>query len=294
MYFSRGFRANIETISMLSIPHAAGQVKDFASLKKAYQGYTLSIQPALPQGQMEGIEFNTRLDDLRQYAKTFNEESGLRDIKSSLQVGNLDDAAAKLEAVENVYKKIEARYPELALMLKLTFNTIFSLPSVEAGGGSASSAIGVLWANPRSTWSENDIIEFLVHELAHNLVFLDERRFSHYIDLNAAIQKENWALSAILGRLRPIDKGLHSLIVATEVLLFREKFTGHSGEPYRVHPPSALLKTKALACADSLMHLKNREGLFQPRFIELIEMCQDKIAGLSITKSSAALTLAGR
>lgn len=294
MYFCRGFRANVETISLLSTPHAAGELRDFASLKKAYQGYTVSIQPNLPQGQLEGIEFNTRIEDLRKYAQAFNEESALRDIKSSLQLENLDGAAAKLEVVKSAYQKIEIRYPELALLLKLTFNTIFSLPSVEAGGGSASSTIGVLWANPRSTWSENDVIEFLVHELAHNLVFLDERRFSHYIDLNAAIQEENWALSAILGRLRPIDKGLHSLIVATEVLLFRDTFTGHSGEPYRVHPPSALLKTKALTCADSLMSLKNREGLFQPRFIELIQMCQDKIAGLSIPESTAALALAGR
>jgi hypothetical protein len=284
MYFSSGFRANVETISLLSRPHAAGDFRDFAALKKAYQLYTSSIQPDLPVSRSEDIEFSNDLEDLKAFARSFNEETDLSDIRTSLLLEKFEDAPRKLETARNAYQKMQERYPELGLLFKLAFNTIFSLPSTTSGGGSTSSAIGVLWVNPRATWSENDMIEFLIHELTHNLVFLDERRHSHYVDLKKAVDKENWALSAVLARPRPIDKVVHSLVVATEILLFRDRFTGHDGR-YRVHPPSGLLKEKSLRCAESLLNLKNREELCRPRFSELTLMCREKLESLSLPKS---------
>jgi hypothetical protein len=288
MYFSHGFRANVETISLLSRPYAAEDLRDFAALKKAYQGYTAFIQPGLPVSRSEDIEFNNEPADLKEFARAFNEESELSDIRTSLLLENFQDAPKKLETARSAYRKIQERYPELGLLFKLAFNTMFSLPSVKSGGGSASSAIGVLWVNPRATWSENDVIEFLIHELTHNLVFLDERRHSHYVDLKKAVDKENWALSAVLGRLRPIDKGMHSLVVATEILLFRDKFTGHD-DRYRVHPPSAILREQTLRCAESLLNLKNIAELCRPRFIELALTCKDKLENMSLPKAASCV-----
>lgn len=286
MYFTKGFRENVETISLLSRPHAQGELRDFKALKRAYQNYLASIQPGLPVSRSEDIDFNNDPEDLKEFARAFNEESDLRDIKSSLLLRDFGDAPRKLETARAGYRRIQERYPELGLLFRLAFNTIFSLPSAEAGGGSASSAVGVLWVNPRATWTEVDVVEFLVHELTHNLVFLDERRFSHYVDLKKAVDKENWALSAVLGRLRPIDKGVHSLIVATEILLLRDKHTGHD-DRYRVHPPSDVLREKALRCADSLLSLKNRAELCRPRFIELTLMCRERLESLSLPASPA-------
>ncbi len=286
-----GYRANIETISLLSQPHAeASGLRDFASLKKAYQNYMASIQPHLPQSRLDDIEFNADPADLNRFAAAFNEESNLRDIQYSLMTGDFKDAPEKLQVMKDTYAVIQQRHPELGLLLKLTFNTIFSLPSAEAGGGSASSALGVLWANPRSTWREVDLIEFFVHEMTHNLVFLDERRHTHYVDLQQAIRKENWAQSAVLGKLRPIDKSFHSLLVATELLLFREKITGHD-DAYRVHPPSSVLRESALRCAESLLTLKNRDELYRPRLVELAVLCREKLESLSVPAASATKIL---
>lgn len=290
MYFAKGFRANVETISLLSQPHAEGDLRDFAALKKAYQNYLAFLQPGLPAGRSEDVEFNADSEDLKEFARAFNEKSDLRDIHSSVLLEDRQDAPMKLAAARDAYRKISERYPELGLLFKLTFNTIFSLPSNEAGGGSASSAIGVLWANPRATWTENDLIEFLIHELTHNLVFLDERRHSHYVDLQKAVDRENWAMSAVLGRPRPIDKCVHSLVVGTEILLFREKHTGH-GDRYRVHPPSDVLREKSLRCAESLLGLKNREALCRPRFLELVLMCRETLESLSLPRPGRAAEL---
>lgn len=283
-----GYRANVETISLLSQPHAEGPMRDFASLKKAYQNYMVSIQPHLPQSRFEDIDFNANPEDLKRFAAAFNEESNLRDIQYSLIMGDFKDAPEKLRVMKDTYHVIQERYPELGMLLKLTFNTIFSLPSAEAGGGSASSALGVLWANPRSTWREIDVIEFFVHEMTHNLVFLDERRHTHYVDLQRAIRKENWAQSAVLGKLRPIDKSFHSLLVATEILLFREKMTGHDNS-YRVHPPSAVLRESALRCADSLLGLKNRDELYLPRLVELVELCRERLENLKVPAAKSSV-----
>lgn len=285
MYFSNGFRANVETISLLSQPHAEGELRDFAALKKAYRNYTAFIQPGLPVGRSEDVEFNNDPADLKEFARAFNAETALSDIRNSILLQDSPDAPRKLETARSAYHAMQERYPELALLFKLVFNTIFSLPSVAAGGGTASSAIGVLWVNQRATWTENDVIEFLIHEMTHNLVFLDERRYSHYVDLQKAVSKENWALSAVLGRLRPIDKSVHSLMVATEILLFRDRFTGHDNR-YRVHPPSGMMREKSLRCAESLLGLKNISELCRPRFIELTLMCKDRLENLSLPKSS--------
>jgi len=281
MNFLTGYRANVETISLLSQPHAEGVLRDFASLKAAYQNYTASIQPDLPKSRSEDIEFNNDPRDLEKFAAAFNEESTLRDIACSIQTGDFKDAPEKLRRMEEGYRAIQARHPELGLLLKLTLNTIFALPSAEAGGGSASSGVGVLWANPRATWTEVDIIEFFVHEMTHNLVFLDERRFTHYMDLKMAIAKENWAQSAVLGRLRPIDKAFHSLVVATEILLFRENCTGHD-DRYRVHPPSSVLRESSLRCAESLMSLERRDQLYRPRLVELVRRSRETLESLKV------------
>lgn len=137
MYFSKGFRANVETISLLSQPHAEGDLRDFAALKKAYQSYLAFLQPGLPVGRSADVEFNADPEDLKAFARAFNEKSDLRDIQSSVLLEDRQDAPMKLAGARDAYLAISERYPELGLLFKLAFNTIFSLPSNEAGGGSA-------------------------------------------------------------------------------------------------------------------------------------------------------------
>src|SRR5581483_6992105 len=106
-------------------------------------------------------------------------------------------------------------------------------------GGSTSQAIGVIWANPKVSYTTADIIEILVHELSHHAMFLDELRYTHY-SYSRVPQQSTWARSAILNVARPLDKVLHSIVVAIEVLLFRDGYLGYPVNP-RVHPPTRVM-----------------------------------------------------
>jgi hypothetical protein len=107
-----------------------------------------------------------------------------------------------------------------SVLFNMIVTDILVSPSRLARGGSTSQAIGAIWANPDPTFTINDVMEILVHELTHHTMFLDELRYGHYFYSNV-IDRSSWARSAILKSVRPLDKVLHSIVVAVEVLLFR-------------------------------------------------------------------------
>ena len=97
------------------------------------------------------------------------------------------------------------------------------------------------------------MIEYYVHELTHNLVYLDEECHSHYKDYHQLNLKRNYAFSAIRGQKRRLDLALHSLIVGTELLLLREKKLGHPRVP-GIHPTSETLIT---SCEDTVRSIQS-------------------------------------
>lgn len=172
--------------------------------------------------------------------------------------------------------------PGLARTFTLYIHTLFYQRSNTSGGGSVSSAPGVIWCVPRRTWSQNDISEFLVHDLAHNVLFLDERRFGHYWDHTRLAHNSTFALSAVLRIPRPLDKVFHSLVVANEVLAFRQE----NGEPVSpvVHPPSGELISACEATIASIKAVTANVELVTPRFLEVIGAIENHVesmAGLS-------------
>jgi hypothetical protein len=170
-------------------------------------------------------------------------------------------------------KEINAEFYQL---LNLTINTIFSAPSKLAGGGSTSAAIGCIWVNLRPHWKSEDVLEFLVHETTHNLVFLDELYYSHYSNYAMLSKEENFSWSAILNKQRPLDKVFHSIVVSTEVLLFREHYLGHLDHSC-LHPTTDIMleQTKnSISYRNQKPHLKI---LLTKRANQLLEICQEKI-----------------
>ena len=153
---------------------------------------------------------------------------------------------------------------------------IFSCSSDNAGGGSTSAAIGCIWINPRPHWSENDFFEFFVHELTHNLVFLDELRYRHYTNYSSIIIEENYSPSAILARKRPLDKVFHSILVSTEVLLTRQSLLGHPETP-RAHPPTQIMLDQCLYSIRSLEENNAVFSLLTERSQTLLALCKSKL-----------------
>jgi len=229
------------------------------------------------------------LNRIENLITSFTSDCDLTDIFTrTLSNTPLDSMFAALERVKAAKEYIGLHNEKLLSLFDLLIHTIFYTRSLESGGGSVSDAIGVIWCSNRKTWSLEDLAEFLVHEFSHNLVFIDEVRYKHYVDYALLAKEENYALSAILKIQRPLDKVFHSLIVAYEIINFRFD----SGEPSSslVHPSSTVLIENCRDTIKSIRQLlaKGKEDLVMPRFVELLNMVDyklDKIKNLSELES---------
>lgn len=220
-------------------------------------------------------EFVDDLEKSRMLAKCFNinlEQEGIDQLIS-------DDCAVKnpLLKIQEHLAILEKADAYLHALFTLAVNIVFCGGSSHAVGGTTSGAIGVVWGNPEKNWKACDYLEYFVHELTHTLMFLDELRFLHYKDQEIMYHKENFSLSAILQAERPIDRVLHSIVVATEVLMLRAKnFVDHS--ECQIHPSTSSLIDSNLKSIDKLLSHQNRDKILTTRSLELIETCQNSIS----------------
>lgn len=227
------------------------------------------------------------MNDIKELLHLFEEDSALNDFDEIFDHSASHDQEFPIQRVQEAILQMHNLDPEFNELLHLVINVIFSAPSVLAGGGSTSAAIGCIWVNLRKHWQMQDVLEFLVHETTHNLVFLDELCYGHYTDYALLPKNENFAWSAILNKLRPIDKVIHSIVVSTEVLLFRENCVGHPEKPF-LHPPTNIMIDQAIYSIEYLNQNPKLKSLLTSRTKHLLDICEHTLQHLkekSLNKS---------
>lgn len=274
MFRFLGLDSCLETIACLS--HRYFQGDSDRDNRRAYLRYLSSIQPEIPQPIDGKLDFEYRPHSIDSFVRAFNENSRLTDKYYRLEPNSEVELGLRVAEVKRHYQQISKDIPQFKALCDLVVHTVFIAPSEQAGGGTTSSAIGVIWANPRGTWSHEDHLEFFIHEVTHTLMFLDERRYTHYTQLRAALDQANWAESAILGQRRPTDKALHSLVVATEVLLYRES-QGWPELKLRLHPPTDMLLKGAVRSAESLSEVIKNRKVLSDRGVWLVQRCKAEL-----------------
>lgn len=249
------------------------KIESTDGLKKMYHFY-------LNEKQKRIIEYseNTRIIIDRNYAEALKqhfdgiEESRLDDLDQKNVILSGDDQSIneKKLLIEKAIDRLKELSEDHYNLLNILITDIFIMPSNIATGGSSSESIGLIWANPKIDYPVIDIVEFIVHEMTHNCMFIDEHNYLHY-DYTEILKKENWAMSAILKRPRPIDKVLHSIIVSVEIILFRDKIIGHPNKP-KIHPPTNLLIDQTLISIKSLedVAIKNK-NILTDRALSLLD-----------------------
>lgn len=95
----------------------------------------------------------------------------------------------------------------------------------------------------------------------------------------ASSSSDNYAISAVLRKLRPLDKVFHSLVVAVEVLCFRVACIGYQ-ENTKVHPSSNILYKSCQTTLSSLKSTLSKKTLVYPRVYELLELIESKLNNL--------------
>jgi hypothetical protein len=192
-------------------------------------------------------------------------------------IGKTTEIEKKKNQIKNIKRAIDkfsTLCEEHCGIFELVINYIIFRDSNHAAGGSTSYGIGVLWLNLRDHLTVYDIIELLIHESTHNLLFIDEIRYSHY-NYNLVALEENYAISSILKSKRPLDKVIHSIIVATELVLARRNFLGELD--ITVHPKSFELEKNIITSIDSVLALPKYRDLVTNRVDALIMKAKNKI-----------------
>lgn len=277
-----GMAANVGTVFALAATTPTGSARP-ASAEALRNGYLDYLDHA--QGQAlrpcgPGVDIVVGGDRLAGLIGQFNLESVVDDRRYVLSDVAADaawraDQGAKAAAS---VKRLTERLPTFGALFNLVMTCIFAARATQIFGGTTSNALGVLWICPDPEWAAGDFDEFLVHELAHTLVFLDERRFGHFTDRERLPHQDTWTRSAIRGGRRPLDKSLHSIIVATEVVLCRRQLPRLHAP--RLHPQDDQLRDGALSAIEDIASTPAAQALLTPRAQELIALCHQRLTAL--------------
>lgn len=275
MILQTSFADQIQTITTLTGAIDLTGTKRYGSLSELAAGYRRFLN-SLNQRTVDTARSTpkliTSLEEAMKLSAYFSNDSLLDDKAQTSVISNMqDDQAVEKEArLSQAIFELGLLSTEHSALFHTIITEIFVLPSNVAKGGSTSQAIGAIWANPRVSYSTSDIIEILVHEFTHHTMFLDELRHHHY-SYEQIMDQSTWAHSAILKVARPLDKVLHSIVVAVEVLLFREAYLGHPVNP-KVHPPTSLLVDQLNESISSTERaLLNNRAVFNARAADLLE-----------------------
>lgn len=139
-----------------------------------------------------------------------------------------------------------------------------------AHGGSSSNAIGSIWLSLNDDLSTDDICELLIHELTHHLLFIDE--YCHYhFEYSLIGEPANFAQSAIRKSKRPLDKVVHSIVVAAELVSARSAILDEGAcTPRKVHPDTPTVISATFDACDSVLALSNLPELVSDRTVDLV------------------------
>ncbi|OKH52839.1 hypothetical protein NIES2101_13360 [Calothrix sp. HK-06] len=289
MYQLIGFEKNLETVITLSYQQLLQEKNpDTLGLKRAYNKFLRNIQSdsSVPASDSMDVEFVSNPNIIKNLIEQYKVRSALDDKDQSKAIIPPDSNQSfelmqiATQNCQREFGKLKHNYPEFTNLFELVINYVFCALSNVSGGGSTSNAIGIIWASPKSNWQSEDFVEFYTHEFTHHLVFLDERRYQHYIDYDLILDSDNFCRSAILCMARPLDKVFHSLLVATEVLLTRENVLGHPQFP-KIHPPTEDMLDNCFQTISSIETLQARKSILTARGLELMNLCKDKLHEIS-------------
>jgi hypothetical protein len=262
MFYLTGGRDCLRTIMMVSAG-PLGVPANIDDLKSRYHDFCRTVGgPLAAPSAAEGLECYSA-ERISYIISHYLSPSPISDLPSVVEDTPQSSQKAGLAALMKAKEALNAQAPDLGSIFDVAIHTLIYQRSPHNGGGTISSLPGVIWSAARKHWAQSDLIEFLLHEFSHTLVFLDERAWQHYVSVDALAEPAHFALSSILRISRPLDKAFHSLIVGYELLSYR-RIHGEPDDPL-IHPHSDELLSSCQLTTDSIYQTINKYPLVTPR-----------------------------
>jgi hypothetical protein len=226
---------------------------------------------ALEENLLAALHVPSELDDLEHY----------KDTKAFKRVAaDRIKIAADAAHAARMYREFRARDAAFWDVFSVFVTHVVSVESKFSWGGTTSEAMGVIYLVDPQKRGPMALYELLVHECTHLMMFVDQARSPHYRSFKALADERNFCRSAVYEMSRPLDKVLHSLVVATEVLLHRENVLGHHADT-SVHPETPKLIASSLTTADAILALQARRPILAPRGVWLTTHCKELLRRLA-------------
>lgn len=275
MYYLEGFSEIIRNSALLSHPYLNNSAETSQDdLRSAYLDFLRTL--AGPGRYADYLELRTKQIGADGYEKMLFADRGPEIEIMGAIFGNPDPngdpvpasaPAWRLEKCRSGAEFLAARDSRLASVISLLTHTVFTVSTSWTGSMSDRNAIGATLIIPGENWHENDVAEAFIHEFTHTALFLDERAKGHFragadeVLLDSAIRKDERTLPAVV----------HSLLVATEVLSWREAHGLWDGIPFRLHGSSEAMLEKARSSYRTLIGLPTWEGIVKERMFHLVD-----------------------
>lgn len=281
MYYLYGLDKNLETIAVISkkFVRQGSEKISLSDLKQAFFDFTRYVQPNIPNlSKMETCYVDENNLSM-QLAKLFidSQQNSNQKMISGSPFKVVDDKIVlekKFSLVRDAFEIHQKNSHEYHFLMQLIFSYIFIIQSESVACATIPHALGVLLLDHRE-WDILDIREMLIHETAHQLVTLDEHRYDHYVDMNELNNPENYAVSAIRKTKRPLNKVIHSLIVAYEILAYRKAVTGIDSI-VKIHPKTSDLIEQINETIRSI-NMKHTRNLLTPRASSIVDLIENNL-----------------
>ncbi len=243
------------------------------SFPGAYHAWLAERQPGITLPQGPALDLVSNEADERALLSLFLYEDereadtpvNTAAVNRMFEERDAEDVSWSIGRVRDAYERLAGFSPVRRRLFDAVVTRIIATRLRGVSGGSANSCIGVLWVNPSKKASADDVMEFLVHELAHTLGYIDETATPHF--KSEAFGQAIPAFSAVRCQQRPLYHVMHSLFVGCELLAFRRDQPRL--KDLRLHPKTTDLRESCAVSLASVLELPV-EGIFTDRGMEVV------------------------
>lgn len=260
-----GFTEVLKTIYTLSYPFIQSSSPPYQKLKNALKEHLSQINPEVTRSKEIEPEFIISGDRLTSLLQIMDIEKYNKNMNSPHFINE-----KALHRVRKGFNYLNKNDSQLGDTFRVVVDTVAVTTAVTTPGSASShKAVGMIWVQPDNNWSDKDIVESLVHEMTHTLLYLDEQCYGHFHKDVALNDEKAWVPSAIRNTRRPVYGVVHSIIVATELLSLRKRL-GFNEDDISIHGRSSELFKKTNYALNTLKQQQLSWELLTPRMKSLI------------------------
>lgn len=265
MYSLVGPRAIMENIVVLTCGKESVHPRSLQELRQTYRDQFLVHSEQVDTAATP--HFITGGDALVELVEAFDLPQRRNDVTTpapSWRAGSTVEGWRHLLANDRV----------LGSIAETVVGTVFVTGADWTGSMSESRNVGTLWIMPGRNWRVEEVAEAYLHELTHTLLFLDERRYGHFLPAAA----NHRVRSAIRQDLREYAAVVHSVLVAAELLAWRDTHKTPDSACCRLHGPTAELLNRARSAYSQVVAEDASADLLTQRMKELVALAGDRIS----------------